>query len=99
MKKHRDKCTRDRLVIKLLLSPSIMVSASSVSKKFFSKTRFLSSDLNELCDGINLILQEKQAGKKFKRIVDEMIAVADILLEHKCISIKQQKFFHFNCIK
>ena len=34
-----------------------MVSASSISK-----TIFLSSDTNEFCDRIKLLLQEKQAG-------------------------------------
>ena len=30
-----------------------------------SKTKFLSSNPNELCDRLKLLLQEKQAGKKF----------------------------------
>ena len=52
-----NKSTRDRTLIKLLKSPDLMVSASGVSK-----TMFLSSDPNELCDRIKLLLQEKQAG-------------------------------------
>ena len=39
------KSTRDRTLIKLLKSPGLMVSASGVSK-----TKFLSSDPNELSD-------------------------------------------------
>ena len=39
------KSTRDRRLIKLLKSPGLMVSASGVSK-----TIFLSSDANEVCD-------------------------------------------------
>ena len=38
-------------------SPDIMVFASGVSK-----TIFLSSDPNELCDRLKLLLQEKHAG-------------------------------------
>ena len=49
------KPTRDKTLIKLLNSPAIMASG-------VSKTIFLSSDPNELCDGLKLLLQEKHAG-------------------------------------
>ena len=39
------KSTRDRTLVKLHKSPGIKLSASGVSK-----TRFLSSDPNKLCD-------------------------------------------------
>ena len=42
-----NKSTRERTLIKLLKSPGLMVSAPG-----FSKTIFLSSDLDELCDKI-----------------------------------------------
>ena len=45
MKAQGRKSTRDRTLINLLKSPGLMVSASGVSK-----TIFLSSDANELCD-------------------------------------------------
>ena len=51
------KSNRDRTLIKLLESPVLIVSASGVSK-----TIFLSSDPDELCDRLKLLLQEKQAG-------------------------------------
>ena len=54
------KSTRDRTIIKLLNSPGLMVSASGVSK-----TIFLSSDPNELCHKLRLLLQEKQAGNNY----------------------------------
>ena len=57
------KSTRDRTLIRLLKSPSIMVSPSGVSKKSFSKIRFLSSDPNELSDILKLLIQKKEAGK------------------------------------
>ena len=44
-----NKSTRDRRLIKLLNSPGLIVSASGVSK-----TIFLSSDANELCDRLKL---------------------------------------------
>ena len=47
------KSTCDRFLKKLLKSPGLMVSASGISK-----TIFLSSDLDELCDRIILLLQE-----------------------------------------
>ena len=50
-----NKSTRDRTLIKLLESPGLIVSASGVSKKIF-----LSSDPDELCDSLKLLLQEIQ---------------------------------------
>ena len=49
------KRTSDRFLIRLLKSPIIPVSASGVSSSH--KTRFLSSDPNELCDRLKLLLQ------------------------------------------
>ena len=59
-----------------------MVFASGVSK-----TILLSSDPDELCDGLKLLLQEKQAGNNSDRINQEIVAIVDKLLEYKCISI------------
>ena len=57
LKAQGNKSTRDRTLIKLLKSPGLMVSAPGVSK-----TIFLSSDPDELCNRLKLLLQEKQAG-------------------------------------
>ena len=81
-----NKSTRDRKLIKLLNSPGLIVSASGVSK-----TIFLSSDANELCDRLKLLLQEKHAGNNSDIINDEIVAIIDKLLEYKCISKKQHK--------
>ena len=86
------KSTRDRTLIKLLKSPGLMVSASGVSK-----TIFLSSDANELCDRSNLLLQEKNAGNNSDIINDEIVAIVDKLLEYKCISKKQHKQILIKC--
>ena len=53
MKAAGKKPTRDKTLIKLLKSPGLMVSASGVSK-----TIFLSSDPDELCEILKLLLQE-----------------------------------------
>ena len=87
-----NKSTRDRKLIKLLNSPGLMVSASGVSK-----TIFLSSDPNELCDRLKLILQEKQAGNNSDIINDEINAIIDKLLEYKCISRKQHRQILIKC--
>ena len=76
-----NKSIRDRKLIKLLNSPGLMVSALGVSK-----TIFLSSDANELCDRLKLLLQEKHAGNNSDIINDEIIVIIDKLLEYKCIS-------------
>ena len=81
-----NKSTRDRKLIKLLNSPGIMVSASSVSK-----TIFLSSDPNELCDRLKLLVQEKHAGNNSDIINDEIVIIVNKLLEYKCISKKHHK--------
>ena len=80
------KSTRDSTLIRLLKSPGLMVSASGVSN-----TKFLSSDFNELCNRLKLLLQEKHAVNNSNIINEEFIAIVDKLLEHKCLSKKQHK--------
>ena len=87
-----NKCTRDRTLKKLLKSPGLMISASGVSK-----TMFLSSDPDELCNRLKLLLQEKHAGNNSDIFNQENVAIADILLENKCISKKQHKQILFQC--
>ena len=86
------KSTRDRKLIKLLNSPGLMVSASGVSK-----TIFLSSDPDELCDRLKLLLQKKNAGNNSDIINEEIVAIVDILLEYKCISQKQHTQILIKC--
>ena len=69
-----------------------MVSASGASK-----TIFLSSDPNELCDRLKLFLQEKQAGNNSDINNDEINAIIDKLLEYKCISRKQHRQILIKC--
>ena len=76
-----NKSTQDKTLIKLLNLPAIMASG-------VSKTIFLSSDPNELCDRLKLFLQEKHAGDNSKIINEEIVAIIDKLLEYKCISKK-----------
>ena len=85
-----NKSTRDRKLIKLLKSPAIMASG-------VLKTIFLSSDPNELCDRLKLLLQEKHAGNNSKIINEEIVAILDKLLESKCISKKQHKQILTKC--
>ena len=92
MRAQGNKSIRDRKPIKLLNSPGLIVSASSVSK-----TIFLSSDPNELCDRIKLLLQEKQAGNNSDIINQEIVAIVDKLLEYKCISKKEHKQILLKC--
>ena len=85
-----NKSTRDRTLISLLNSPAIMASG-------ISKTIILSSDPNELCDRLKLLLQEKNAGNNSNIINDEIVAIVDKLLEYKCISKKQHKQILIKC--
>ena len=92
LKAQGNKSTRDRLLIKSLKSPGLMVSASGVSK-----TIFLSSDPDKLCNRLKLLLQEKLAGNNSDIINDETVAIVDKLLEYKCISKKQHKQILLKC--
>ena len=76
MRAQGNKTTRDRTLIKLLKSPSLIVSASGVSK-----TIFLSFDPDELCNRLKLLLEEKKAGNNCEIINDEIVAIVDKLLE------------------
>ena len=87
-----NKSTRDRTLIELLNSPGLIVSASGVSK-----TIFLSSDPNELCDRLKLLFQEKQAGNNSDLINDEIVVIIDKLIESKCITKKQHKQILLKC--
>ena len=86
------KSNRDRTLIKLLNSPALMVSASGNSK-----TIFLSSDPNELCNRLKLLLQEIHAGNNSNIINEEIVAILDKLLEYKCITKKQHKQILIKC--
>ena len=81
---------RHNSIVKILSSPAIMASG-------ISKTLFLSSDPNELCDRLKLILQEKHAGNNSDIINDEIVAIVDKLLEYKCISKKQHQQILIKC--
>ena len=83
--------TRDSTPIKVLKSPGLMVSASGVP------TIALSSNPNEFCDRLKMLLQEKQAGFNSDIIREEIVALVDKLLEYKCISTKQQKQLWTTC--
>ena len=77
-----NKSIRGGTLIKLLNSPANMASG-------VSNTIFFSSDPDELCDSLKLLLQEKHAGNNSDIINNEIVAIVDKLLEYKCISKKQ----------
>ena len=81
---------RHNSIIKLLEQPAIMASG-------ISKLLFLSSDPDELCNRLKLLLQEKHAGNNSDIINDEIVAIVDKLLEYKCISKKQHKQILIKC--
>ena len=76
--------TRHISIIKILKSPAILASG-------ISKTKILSSDPNDLCDRLRLLLQEKYAGNNSDIIDEEIVAIVDKLLQYRCLSKKQHK--------
>ena len=77
------KSDRNRSLTKLLKSPAIVASGIL--------TIILISDPDELCDRLELLLQEKHAGNNSDLINKEIIALVDKLLEYECITKKQRK--------
>ena len=65
---------RHNSIVKILNSPAFLASG-------ISKTMFLSSDPNELCDRLRLLLQEKHAGNKSYIINGEIVVIVDNLLK------------------
>ena len=84
------KTTRDKTLIKLISSPDIMASG-------FSKTIFLSSDPNDFCVRLKLLIQEKHAFNNSNIINEEIVASINKLLTNECISEKQHKQFLIKC--
>ena len=89
-KQKRRKSDRDRSLIKLIKLPAITASG-------ISNTIFASSDPDELCNRLKLVLQEKHAGNNSNIVSEEIIAIVDKLLEYKCISKKQHKQISIKC--
>ena len=81
---------RHESMIRLLDKPAIMASG-------ISKTIFLSSNPNKLCNRLKLFLQEKHGGINSNLIDEEIVAIIDKLLEYKCVSKKQHKQILINC--
>ena len=81
---------RHNSMIRLLDQPAIMASG-------ISKTIILSSDSNELCDRLKLLLQEKHGGNNSNLIDEEVVALIDKLLEYKSISKKHHKQILIKC--
>ena len=81
---------RHNSIIKTLDSPAIMASG-------ISKTTFLSSDADELCERLKLLLQEKHAGNNSEIINEEIVVIVDKLLEYRCITKKQHKQILIKC--
>ena len=81
---------RHNSIIKILHSPAIMASG-------ISKTIFLSSDPDELCERLKLLLQEKDAGNNSEIINEEIVVIVDKLLEYRSITKKQHKQILIKC--
>ena len=82
---------RHNSMFRLLNQPPITGSG-------FTKTIILSTNLDELCNRLRLLLQEKHAGNNSDIINEESVAIVVKLLEYKCISKKQHKQILNKCI-
>ena len=75
---------RHNSIVKILYSPAIMASGTS-------NIIILSSNPDEICNRLKLLLQEKHAGNNSDLINQEIFSIVDKLLEYKCISKKEHK--------
>ena len=62
-----------------------------------SKIIFLSSNLDELCKRMKLLLQEKHGENNSDLINEEIVAIVDKLLEYEGLSKKQHKQILLKC--
>ena len=85
------KNTRVKYLIGLLKSPATMPSGIF--------TKFLPENIDELCDRLELSLQEKQAENNSNMIKEEVVAIADKFLECKRIPTKQHRYTIVRCSK
>ena len=85
-----NKSDPDKSIIRLLKSPAIMASG-------ISRTIIRSSDPNELCDRLRLLLQEKHAGNNSDKINDEIVARVEKLLEYISISKEKHNQIFIKC--
>ena len=69
--------------------PAITVSGVS--------TNFSSSDPDELCHRLKLLLQEKHAGNNSNTNNEQIIAIVEKLLEYKCMSKKEHRQILIKC--
>ena len=79
IKQTEQKGNRDKSLIILVKSPTIQ--DSGISRKI------LSSDHNEPCERIKILIQEKQVCNLSNIIDGEIITIVDKLLEYKCLSV------------
>ena len=61
--------------------------ASCISTKTFPENPY------EFCNRLKFLLQDKQAGDISNKIDEEIVAIADKVLQYNCISAKQHKNF------
>ena len=67
--------------------------ASTAGSLKESKTRFLSSNANQICDRLKELPQEKQTGNISDKIDDEIAVIVDKLLEDKCFFLNSTYFY------
>ena len=84
IKQEGRKLKRDESPKTLLKPPAI--TASGIS------TIFLPESLNELCDRLKLLIHEKRDGNNSIIIDEEVVVIADKLIQYKSISTKQHEF-------
>ena len=82
--------TRDKPIIRMLESLAIIAS--------WIFTVISPKNLDQLYDRKFILLQEKQAGKISEINKEETDAIVEKLLEHKCISTKQDQFLLPKCL-
>ena len=74
-----------------------LLNQTPITASGFTKLIILSSDPNELCDRLKLLLQKKHGGNNSNLNDEEIVAIIDKWLEYKCLSKKQHKQILIKC--
>ena len=93
-----NKSSRDKSLVKIINSPAIRAGLLRELKPKTCSMRFLSSDPDELYNRLKLLIQDKEAGNNSDIIIEEIVVIAEKLLEYKYISTKQHRFLIKKCL-
>ena len=94
-----NKSSGDKNLFTKINSAAIRACSLKISKPKGGSTRLLYFNPKEFCDDrLNLLIQEKQTGNVSNKLDEEVIAIADELLEFICLCVKEDIYLLTKCL-